>query len=409
MHQPFEVPANFMIGGERTSTNVFVLENIGSKYVMLNRPEALNALTLEMVRELQKVYNDIEDAHMIGMVLLHGAGEKAFCAGGDVLSLVAPGPIPMDKEAPQMQFFREEYTLNHRIATAPKTTVSILQGYTMGGGVGISAHGHWRVAMPDTVWSMPETAIGFFPDVGSSYFMPRTAHEGAGVYLGLTGKKINCTEALALGIATHHIEFGMQHWMMDRLLSVNEGFDDPEFVDNLLMPHHVAPEASDHVSPHLDAIRRCFGPQHASVQSIIDAVKQTHGKGGADAKWAEETLALLNKASPTSLAVTLEAMLRGAQAKSLRECLEMEFRMARCFLSKPDFFEGVRAALVDKDHAPNWAPAPTPAQVEEYFAPLRAEPELQLTYKPRAPLSEKDRGGAPRRLNKRQLTRVGRD
>jgi len=407
--QPFDVPANFEIKGKRITTNVFVLDNIGSKFVMLNRPDALNALTLEMVRELQQVYESIEDAHMMGMVLLHGGGEKAFCAGGDVLSLYNPGQIPMDKEAPQMEFFREEYTLNHRIATTPKTTVSVLQGFTMGGGVGISAHGQCRVALPDTVWAMPETALGLFPDVGSSYFLPRSRYPGVGLYLGMTGRKLNATEAFVLGIATHHIEFGMQQWMFERLLSVNAGLDDPDFVSNLISASHRAPEAPDGISRHLDAIGHCFA-QAESVESVVECVKEIQAKGGEDAAWAEETLGLLNRASPTSLAVVVEQMKRGAKLKTLRECLQMEFRMARRFIANPDFFEGVRAALVDKDRSPKWAPPPHPDQVAEYFEPLPApNQELQLTYKPRGPLAEEDRGDAPRRLTEAERRRFGRD
>eukprot|EP00286_Rhodomonas_abbreviata_P019668 CAMPEP_0181307676 /NCGR_PEP_ID=MMETSP1101-20121128/11021_1 /TAXON_ID=46948 /ORGANISM="Rhodomonas abbreviata, Strain Caron Lab Isolate" /LENGTH=466 /DNA_ID=CAMNT_0023413937 /DNA_START=35 /DNA_END=1432 /DNA_ORIENTATION=- len=406
MEQPFDVEANFMVGDSRETTNIFVLENIGSQCVMLNRPEANNAINLEMVQQLNKIYEELEDAWMTGLIILHGAGEKAFCAGGDVRWLYEGGMTPLNKPAPQMEFFRAEYTLNHRIAVAPKTSLALMEGYTMGGGVGLSANSQVRVALPDTQWAMPETAIGFFPDVGSSFYLPRTFHPNVGKYLGMTGRRLNAAECLELDIATHHIDFGMKHWMFDRLISVNRGLDNPDYVWDLMVPHHIDPEPEecpDNITPNLEAIAKCFAEE--SVEGITDALRQTHAGGGVSAEWAAETLGLLAKASPTSLAVTVEQMKRGGELKTLKECLEMEFRMARHMCAQPDFFEGVRAMIIDKDMNPKWAPAPHPDQVASYFEPLTADEELSITYQPRPPLSDEDSGG-PRSLTAEEKERT---
>lgn len=366
--------------GQPTS-NIFAQHNAGSKFVMLNRPDALNALNLEMIRDLDRIYRRVQENPLVGLVLLYGGGEKAFCAGGDVRKLAEGGLSKRSEKSPvQMDFFREEYILNHRIANmGHATSAALLNGYCMGGGVGLSMHGAVRMAGEDLLWAMPETALGFFPDVGSSWVLPRLPHN-VGCYLALTGKRLNAAEAVAAKICTHYIPDGQVPLLFERLMSVHD-FPSTGFLSKLISCHvteDVDDDIEDQLTPHFAAISKCFGSDNITMDDIRGNVSAVAGEGGESAAWAKETLAMLDAASPTSCAVTLEQMKRGSTMKDLGECLQMEFRMARHFLSQPDFFEGVRANLIDKDRNPKWQPAPSAPQVEEYFQKLSADEELRL-------------------------------
>ena len=377
---PFEVEPGMAGRRGQKVSNIFAQHNAGSKFVMLNRPEALNALNTDMIRDLDRLYGRVQENPLVGLVLLYGGGDKAFCAGGDVRYLAEGGVQAKGARAPQMEFFREEYTLNHRIANmGHATSASLLNGYCMGGGVGLSMHGAVRIAGEDLMWAMPETALGFFPDVGSSWVLPRLPHH-VGRYLALTGKRLNAAEAVAAKLCTHYVSHGQIPWLFERLMSVHD-FSGPEMVSGVIdgyMGDTVDEDIPDGLSPHFKVIDSCFGGDAVTMADIRGKVEAVMREGGESAGWAKETLAMLDKASPTSCAVTLEQMKRGAGLKSLAQCLQMEFRIARHFLTQPDFFEGVRANVIDKDRSPTWQPAPTPAQVEEYFAPLPAEQELVL-------------------------------
>jgi len=378
---PFEVePEKATRRGQKTS-HIFAQHNAGSKFVMINRPQALNALNLDMIRELDGLYRRVQGNPLVGLVLLYGGGDKAFCAGGDVRKLAEGGVRARgDNKAPQMDFFREEYTLNHRIANmGHATSAALLNGYCMGGGVGLSMHGQVRMAGEELVWAMPETALGFFPDVGSSWVLPRLPNH-VGRYLALTGKRLNAAEAIAAKLCTHYIPHGQVPWMFERLMSIHE-FTGPEMV-SAAVSNNVTEDADgdipDNLSPHFEAIERCFGGDSVTIEDIRANVTAVLGEGGPSAPWAKETLSMLDVASPTSCAVTLEQLKRGAKMKDLAQCLQMEFRMARHFLTQPDFFEGVRANVIDKDRNPKWQPAPSPDQVAEYFQKLPADEELSL-------------------------------
>lgn len=377
---PFEIDPKMATRRGRDTSYIFAQHNVGSKFVMLNRPNALNALNLDMIRDLDRLYRRVQENPLVGLVLLYGGGDKAFCAGGDVRKLAEGGMRARTEKAPQMDFFREEYTLNHRIANmGHATSAALLNGYCMGGGAGLSMHGGVRMAGEDLMWAMPETALGFFPDVGSSWVLPRLPHN-VGRYLALTGKRLNAAEAVAAKLCTHYIPHGQVPLLFERLMSVHD-FPDVAMVSALLdsnVTEEVDEDIPDHLTPHFEAIERCFGGDSITMEDVRANLTAVVGEGGGSAGWANEALGMLDAASPTSCAVTLEQMKKGAKLKDLGQCLQMEFRVARHMLSQPDFFEGVRANLVDKDRNPKWQPAPTAAQVEEYFQKLSAEEELTL-------------------------------
>jgi len=362
-----------------------VQHNAGSKFILLNRPSALNALDLGMIQDLHNTYKEAEGDESVFLYLLYGAGEKAFCAGGDVAKVAKLGPAPLGKPAPQMEFFAAEYALNHFIGTMhSKRQISMLRGYTMGGGAGLSMHGHVRIATSDSVFAMPETALGFFPDVGASYFLTRItkSRPGLAMHIALTGRRLNASEMFGCGLATHYTRMGQIPGMFDRFESLYD-YDDvllANILDEFVEP---APGEHDALGRQQEAIARCFGPAQASVDAVLAALKAEAAGGGEHAEWAADSLALMAKASPTSLAVTHELIRRAAastpQNFTLSRALQIDYRLARRFIAGGDFYEGVRAILVDKDRRPAWRPAPSPAEVAEYFEPLpKDEKELLL-------------------------------
>jgi len=337
--------------------------------ITLTRPKALNALTLPMVRELHAALDQSSSDPSVSCILLSGEG-KAFCAGGDVKGLMlAALKEPPARGALADAFFREEYQLNAVIAASQKPQVSIWDGFCMGGGAGISVHGAFRIATEKTVFAMPETNIGMFPDVGASFFLS-TLPGSLGPCLALTGARLGPADVLYTGLATHYIPSS----------SIPELIRKLEACDNAAAAVRDACDslAADPGTPPLAAVRptidRCFG--HDSVEEILAALR-----GMPESDWAHETLVGLHKMSPTACKVTLR-LLREAKGLSLDACLRAEFRACQRFMLQPsDFFEGIRAALVDKDKSPRWDPPTiadvTDEHVDEFFVPL-GERELQL-------------------------------
>ncbi len=320
----------------------------GIALVTLNRPHAFNALTLDMVRAVAAHLHSWATDPDIRAVVVQGAGEKAFCAGGDIRKLYearALGPVPTD-------FFYEEYVMNSRIHHFPKPYISLLDGITMGGGVGISAHGRYRVATERTLWAMPETAIGLFPDVGGSYLLPRLAGK-LGLYLGLTGTRLRAAEVMACGLATHFVP----HERLDALVAALISGEDVEAVLNRFRADAGVSALAD-LSVGID---RLF-----SAPTLERLLADLAAEGGA---LAQTTLITLRKMSPTSLKLTLAAYQRG-MVLSFDEVMQMEFRVVSRLMQGDDFFEGVRAALIDRDQAPKWQPWPCDAVIDAYFAPL---------------------------------------
>jgi enoyl-CoA hydratase/carnithine racemase len=305
--------------------------------VLMNRPRALNALDLGMIRGLQATLDAWRDDHAVKLVVLEGAGGRAFCAGGDIRGL--RDAADTGDAAAVEAFFSEEYAMNRGIARFGKPWVSFIDGVCMGGGIGVSMHNGPRVATENAMLAMPETAIGFFPDVGTSHVLPRLP-DGIGAWLALTGARLRGAEAVHAGLATHLVPRARLPDLRATLAERGDASAVDRFAEQL-------PPAG--FEAHRDAMRRCFAACD-TVPAILGALEAE----GTD--WAAEQAAILRRMSPTSLCVTLELLRRGA-GKTLEECLAMELALARAMvLHHPDFREGVRAVVVDKDNAPSWSP-----------------------------------------------------
>jgi enoyl-CoA hydratase len=337
---------------------VIVERRHGAGVVILNRPHALNALTLRMVREIAAALDDFERDVSIERVIVRAAGERAFSAGGDVRWLYERGRA--GDYAAQSAFFREEYALNARIKRYRKPYVALLDGLAMGGGVGVSLHGAHRVATERASLAMPEVGIGFFPDVGATWALPRVPHR-IGVAMAAAGLRANAADMAALGLATAYVESA-------RLPALAEALERPGPTAAIIGEFAVPPPPSP-LMTHAAAIERAFATAEvASVEAALRADGSTFAQGLID------TMATK---SPTSLAIALKQMQVGA-SMSFEDAMRVEFRIVTRICRGHDFYEGVRAALVDKDNRPQWRPAPSAADIDAYFAPLGAD-ELNVT------------------------------
>ncbi|SMF44211.1 3-hydroxyisobutyryl-CoA hydrolase [Tistlia consotensis] len=345
--------------------------------VTLSRPKALNALTLGMIRAFQPVLDAWAEDPGVGAVVVRGAGEKAFCAGGDVRAVWQAGKAG-DEGGLTRDFFREEYILNRTVFRFPKPYIALIDGITMGGGVGLSVHGMIRVAGDRTLVAMPETAIGLFPDVGGSYFLPRLPGK-AGLYLALTGHRVRAADCRYLGIATHYVPTDRQEELLQALCEAEfpgDGGSGAEAAVNRFVVHAGGSEMHRRQA----LIDRLFCGE--SVEAIVSALEAAAAKGEAegDAGWAAEQVDILHKRSPTSMKVAFEQLRRGANL-TFEDCMTMEYRLSQAAMAGHNFYEGIRAVLVDKDHAPAWRPASLAevdrALVESHFKPLG---ERDLTF-----------------------------
>ena len=321
--------------------------------VTLTRPKALNALTHAMVKALAKALATWENDPDVSLVLIKAEG-RAFCAGGDILQVYR---AHSDGTPPPVEFFADEYRLNAHIQRYGKPYVALIDGIVMGGGVGISFHGSHRVLTENARFAMPEVGIGFFPDVGGSHILPPLGPFG--MYLALTGNRIGPGDALAAGLATHTIEAVDQQAFIERLVEQC----DPDAA----LRGVAAAFAQETDQAALSAIGRHFSqPSLDAIVSSLEAAEQ------ADT-FAAETLATMRTRSPTSMAVTFRQIVQG-RSLSMSECMNMEFRILNRMLAGHDFYEGIRAAIVDKDRQPKWDPAGLgsvdAAAVAAYFAPL---------------------------------------
>jgi enoyl-CoA hydratase len=311
----------------------------GIAHLTLDRPRALNALDRPLIAQLTEAARAAAEDPTIRAVVLEGAGGRAFCAGGDVRALRAL--VQAGDRAGVHAFFAAEYALNRLVAEFPKPWISLIGGVCMGGGCGVSVHGSHRIVTEAALLAMPETAIALFPDVGMTHVLPRLP-DNIGIWLGLTGARLTGAEAVEAGLATHHVPAGRLPALRDALLSEGPA----------AIPRFAAPVPSGRIAALRPAIARCFG--HATPAAILAALD------AEGSEWAQEQAAILRRASPFSVAVSLEAMRRGATLP-LAECLAMELRLTATVCFHPDFAEGVRAVLVDKDNAPRW----TPPRLEE--------------------------------------------
>ncbi|XP_057339589.1 3-hydroxyisobutyryl-CoA hydrolase, mitochondrial isoform X1 [Microplitis mediator] len=333
--------------------------------VILNRPKQLNALNLSMVNKIYPKLKKWEDRK--NLVIIKGAGDRAFCAGGDVKYLTVALNEPNGHKAGH-DFFRAEYALDHLIGTYEKPFVAIINGITMGGGVGLSVHGKYRVATESTLFAMPETAIGLFPDVGGTYFLPRLKGK-LGLYLGLTGQRLKGEDVKHAGIATHYVPSSKLEDLTQVLLE-----SDDQDVDEILESFESTVETEFSLDKFLPRIDKCFSAD--TIEGIIDNLKEDN------TEWSKIVLENLQKMSPSSLKITKEALDRGKNL-TFDECLKMEYRLAwRACDRSSDFYEGVRALLVDKDLNPKWNPPTLQEVTDKYvkskFEPLAPEHELQL-------------------------------
>jgi len=310
--------------------------------ITLNRPKALNALNLPMVRTIHPVLKAWNKDDSIGCVVIKGAGEKAFCAGGDVKSIAVNRGSDLGKE-----FFKEEYRLNLEIGQLSKPYVALIHGITMGGGVGLSVHGRYRVATEKTLFAMPETAIGLFPDVGGGYFLPRLQGK-LGLFLALTGNRLKARDLFFSGVATHFVESRELPYLEDELLNLDNPTD--ENVKELLASYHKKcddKEATFSLQDKLQSIDKLFGGK--DMESIFNALESD------GSEWAIKQLELLKKMSPVSIKITHRQCEEGAKL-SLADTLKMEYRMSQGCMANDDFYEGIRAVLIDRDHSPKWSP-----------------------------------------------------
>ena len=323
--------------------------------ITLNRPKALNALTLPMVDAMTAQLKAWRDDQRIEMVVVKGAGDKAFCAGGDIRALYDSGqagtPYVID-------FYAREYRLNTMIKRYSKPYIALVNGIVMGGGVGVSVHGSVRVCGERTMFAMPETGIGLFPDVGGTYFLPRCPGE-IGMYLALTGARLDVTDARYAGVATHVVPQAQHENLLDALC--NSAVP----LERVLEQHAVFA----HDKPKLEGLRPTIDRHFsgASVDAIISSLQ------AGNSLFEEQTLKTLQSKSPTSLKVAFRQVREGAKL-SFEDCMRLEFRLTNRFMRGVDFYEGVRAVIIEKDNAPRWNPPAlhqvSAADVDRYFAPL---------------------------------------
>lgn len=301
-------------------------------HILLNRPRTLNALDLGMIRAVAAALEAWRHDPAVHLVVIAGAGDRAFCAGGDIRA-VRDAALARD-HATIDAFFSEEYALNAAIAAYPKPYVALIDGFCMGGGIGISVHGQIRVATEAAQFSMPETAIGLFPDVGASYALPRLPGR-LGMYLGLVGVRLVGADAVHAGIATHLVARADLAGLVDDLAA--DGMAAVAVHAQALPAFTLAAQRA--------TIDQCFGGD--SVAAIKAALASD------DNDFARETLAILERMSPSSLQWSFE-IIRDGGGRDLAQCLAAEFDLVRRVTLHPDFAEGVRAMVVDKDRKPVW-------------------------------------------------------
>ncbi|MBZ3880290.1 3-hydroxyisobutyryl-CoA hydrolase, mitochondrial [Sciurus carolinensis] len=297
------------------------------------------------------------------LVIIKGAGEKAFCAGGDIREL---SEVTKAKQKFAEVFFREEYILNNAIASFQKPYIALMDGITMGGGVGISIHGQFRVATEKSVFAMPETAIGLFPDVGGGYFLPRLQGK-LGYFLALTGFRLKGRDVHRVGIATHFVDSAKMGMLEEDLVALKS--PSKEDVAAVLETYHtqskIDQDKSFILEEHMDKINSCFSAN--TVEQIIENLQQD------GSPFALQQLKVINQMSPTSLKITLRHLINGS-SQTLQDVLTMEYRLSQACMRGHDFHEGVRAVLIEKDQSPKWKPATlkevTDEDLDNYFKSL---------------------------------------
>ena len=331
--------------------------------IRLNRPKAINAVTLEMFRDIDKALDAFEADPAVAVILLEGAGERGLCAGGDIRALWESSKVKGDLGK---ILWREEYILNARIKKFPKPYVAFMDGIVMGGGVGLSAHASHRVVTEKTKLAMPEVGLGFFPDVGGTWLLAHSPGE-IGTYFGLTGQTMNGPDAIHAQFADAVVPSAKLPALREALTKVRARRDvgGSQAPDRRLSTGETAgPVAAQQAK--IDALF-----SFDRMEDIVAALQ----RDGSD--FAQATLKTLNEKSPRGMVVTLKLLRLARTARSLEECLVREYRAALEVFASDDFREGVRAAVIDKDRNPKWSPPRiedvTPAMLAPYFAEIGAD------------------------------------
>ena len=376
--------------GRLSPSGELIVENQSTlRVVTFNRPKVLNALSLTQVRELTRLVRAYERSNLVKALVFKGEGGKAFCAGGDIRSLYDNGKDPATRHLTH-EFFAEEYILNQLLKFTDVPIVSILNGITMGGGVGLSVHGEFRVATDKTMFAMPETGIGFFPDVGGSYFLPRCESLGVGMYLGLTGERLKGVDTAYAGVATHYIGDRDIDAVVRRLQDVVDNSDSERkttanmyAIDEMLGEFTPVFEETQFLLNREEIARIFYQDGDQTFDEVYARLAKAAKKEDQTGGWATRALKSIERASPTAVKVTHKLLLNGKRSKKkaasgardderMLDCMKMEYNVAQRFMESHDFFEGVRAVVVDKDLSPSWNPATldavSAAEVDTYFA-----------------------------------------
>jgi enoyl-CoA hydratase len=331
--------------------------------IRLNRPKAINAVTLEMFRDIDKALDQFETDPAVGLILLEGAGERGLCAGGDIRALYESSKVKGDLGR---ILWREEYILNARIAKFAKPYVAFMDGIVMGGGVGLSAHSRHRVVTERTKLAMPEVGLGFFPDVGGTWLLSRSPGE-IGTYFGLTGHTMNGPDAVYAGFADAVVPSGKLGALRETLVNLAPGVNSADV--KAAIDHFATGETAGPVAALRPQIDRWFA--HHRMQDIAESLKRD------GSELAQSTLKTLNEKSPRGMVVALKLLRLARASSSLEECLVREYRAALEVFASDDFREGVRAAVIDKDRNPRWSPPAigdvTPGMIAPYFAEIGAD------------------------------------
>jgi enoyl-CoA hydratase len=331
--------------------------------IRLNRPKAINAVTLQMFRDIDKALDAFEADPAVGVILLEGAGERGLCAGGDIRALYENSKVHGDLGK---ILWREEYILNARIAKFAKPYVAFMDGIVMGGGVGLSAHSRHRVVTERTKLAMPEVGLGFFPDVGGTWLLSRSPGE-IGTYFGLTGQTMNGPDAVYSGFADMVVPSSQLGALRAALIDLRAGVSSSDVqatIDRFSTGETSGPVAA--IQPQID---RWFA--HDRMEDIVAALRRD------GSELAQSTLKTLNEKSPRGMVVTLKLLRLARASSSLEQCLVREYRAALQVFASDDFREGVRAAVIDKDRNPRWSPPRiedvTPGISAPYFAEIGAD------------------------------------
>mmetsp|Transcript_12618 Transcript_12618/g.19562 ORF Transcript_12618/g.19562 Transcript_12618/m.19562 type:complete len:434 (+) Transcript_12618:173-1474(+) len=395
----------------RFTTKILPSRSANLGILQLNHPKALHALTLDMVHMMEDMLMEWHKDETLQAVLLRSSslepppeGKKrryAFCAGGDVKSVYQAGVSVENDSTPKQHgkgqlglltsdFFHDEYKVNHALATYTKPCISLWDGVVMGGGVGISIWSQFRIATEHTMWSMPETAIGLFPDVGSTYWMSRLLSPSTGLapYLALSGKRLNASDLIHAGIATHYVPSSKLQDLEQAIVEATKfkteqetGERTTETVQDLssvITSFHETPSTGlpqdSFLSRHASVIKQVFGdcldksdnPNGTAVgmediMARLDEASKKNDDTPSNDDFASTTLESITKMSPTSLKLTLEGLKRGLHnCSTVGECLQMEYRMGQSCMKNPphnDFYRGIRSVLIDRDHNPQWSPS----------------------------------------------------